>query len=93
MICPVCKRKTDLLRSAIKSGKYLSERCERCLASFSGFSDYARKYERDTQRRKYEKDIIQRYEGTELNPEFVDAYPEQFDGETRRDYGIKRKQF
>lgn len=95
-VCPVCKRPTDILRSAIRNKVYLSERCDRCLAAKNGISIYARKYNRDRGREDYRKDIIQRYEGTEINPEFVRAYPEeakaQWGDSVLRDYGINRKQ-
>lgn len=97
IVCPVCKQPTDILRSSIKDGKYLSDRCENCLNSYKGFSDYARKFERDNQRRKFAKDIIQKWEGTNPNPDYIKAYPEQskklWGDSVVRDHGVKRKQF
>lgn len=96
-MCPKCTKKVDSLKSAIKNDRVLSERCEECLANYSRISDLARKYNRDRGRRDYGKDILQRFEGTEINPAFVDAYPkesaEQWGPEVLRDYGIKRKRF
>lgn len=95
--CPICGREVDILRTAIKNGQLVSERCERCLDSFGGFADYARKGERDSQRRKFGKDIIQKWEGTNPNPEYIKVYPEQskklWGDSVVRDLGIKRKQF
>lgn len=95
--CPICKRPTDTLRSAIKNGVFLSQRCDYCLASNTGISDFARKYNRDRGREDYRRDIIQRFEGDKINEDFVRAYPEesrkQWGDQVLRDYGIKRKQF
>lgn len=97
MKCPVCGREVDILRTAIKGGKLISERCEKCLNSFSGFADYARKGERDHQRRKFEKDIIQKWDGDKPSEDYIKAYPEQskklWGDSVVRDLGIKRKQF
>lgn len=92
MKCSNCGRE-DTVRTAIKNGKLLKDMCDRCLASYQGYADYARKFERDSQRRTYAKDILQKWEGDKLNPSYVDAYPEQFDGTTRRDYGVDQKQY
>lgn len=70
--CPVCKRKVDTLRTSIKNGKLISERCERCLANFSGFADGARSFERKWQQRHYARDTIQPFE-----PEFIKEYPNE----------------
>ncbi len=95
--CPICKRPTDTLRTGIKKGVYLSERCDRCLNSSTGISLYARQYNRNKDKRDHAKDTIQRFEGTEINPAFVDAYPEeaqkQWGPDVLRDYGANRKQF
>lgn len=91
--CPICHKPSAILRTGIKEGKLITERCERCLNSYKGFSDYAKKFDRDSQRRTYAKDILQKWDGDKLDPKYVDSYPEQFDEKTRRDYGINRKQF
>lgn len=94
--CPICSRPTDTLRTGVKNGVYLSSRCELCLASEKGISIYARKYDRDRGREDYRKDIIQRFDGDKINPEFVDAYRKeasaQWGSDVLRDYGENRKQ-
>lgn len=96
-VCPNCGATTDILRSAIKNGVYISERCENCLAHYKPIADFARKYNRDRGKEDYRKDIIQRFEGTEINPEFVDAYPKesaaQWGDEILRGYTQERKQY
>lgn len=77
MKCLVCKKPTDSLKTAIKNGVYVSERCEKCLNSFVANAAYARKYNRDRQREDYRKDIIQRWRGNEPDPEFIKAYPKE----------------
>jgi hypothetical protein len=90
MKCPICHRQTDILRTAIKDGFYVSERCDNCLNSFTSSSVYARKYERDRGREDYRKDIIQRFEGDKPNSEFIKAYPkesqQQWDENTLRKF-------
>ncbi len=93
--CPICSRQVDILRSGIKGREYLSNRCDKCFSNYGRISAYARKYNRDRGREDYRKDIIQRFEGDKINPDFVEAYREQsqkeFGNEVVRDYGIKRK--
>lgn len=95
--CPICGRKTDSLNSAVKNGKYVSERCDKCLANNASYADYARKYERDSQRRKFGRDLVQKYEGDKINEEYVKSYPEKskqlWGDSVVRDMGVKRKQF
>jgi hypothetical protein len=98
MTCPICGNEAKLI-SGIKSGQYISERCERCYGAHPlNVAPYARKYERDRQREDYRKDIIQRFEGDKVNPEFVDAYPDvakkQWGDSVLRDpNGDRRKQY
>lgn len=73
MKCLVCKREVDTLRSAVKNGEVISERCDRCLDSVKSLADGARQYERNWQRRHYAKDIIQPFE----KEKYIKAYPEQ----------------
>ena len=90
MKCPVCGRETDELFSAVKNGKFMSDRCEKCVSNFTGTADYARKYERDRQREDYRKDILQRFDGDKPDRDFIRAYPqkarEYWDEETLRKY-------
>lgn len=94
MKCSNCGN-TGEIRSGIKNGKAYSDLCEKCAASFTTSALYARKFERDRDRSDHSKDIIQRYEGTEINPEFVEAYREQavaqWGEDVVRDYGRKSR--
>lgn len=72
MKCPVCNRNVDNLRTAVKGGQYISERCDRCLALATSSSLFNRKYDRDRQREDYRKDLIQEWE-----PEFAREFPQQ----------------
>ena len=93
--CPICQKPSDSLKTAIKNGIYLTERCERCLNNFAINSVYARKFNRERDKRDHAKDIIQRFNGDKINPDFVDAYPEesrkQWGDDVLRDYGVKSK--
>lgn len=93
--CPICKSKVDNLRTAIKNGQYISERCEKCLAHFSASALYARKYEREQMKTNHRKDLIQRFDGDKISEEFVKAYPkraaEQFGEEILRGDGLGKK--
>lgn len=78
MICPICSRQVDSIASAIKKGKYVSERCERCLAMANISAVYARKYERDRQAEDFRRDLIQPIdERGNINREFVKEFPDQ----------------
>lgn len=78
MICPVCKKPSDNVRAAVKNGKYISERCDRCLSLAVSSAVYARKFERDAQAKTFRRDLIQPLgmDG-KINPEYVKEYPEQ----------------
>lgn len=95
--CPICTQSTDTLRSGIKNNQFLTDRCDRCFDNFTTHADFARKYNRDMGKRDYAKDTIQRFEGTEINPEFVKAYPKeaeaQFGRDVIRDPRPNRKQY
>lgn len=90
MICRICKKEAGTLRSGVKNGRYLTDRCEDCFDSNIAFADYARKYNRDRQREDYRKDILQRWDGDKPDKDFVRAYPEKsrelWDNETLRKY-------
>ncbi len=68
-ICPICKKRVDILRSAVKGGAYVSERCDSCLASFGGFADGARAFARNWDKREHARSLVQPFE-----PEFIKAY-------------------
>lgn len=96
--CPICKLDNQVLSSGIKNGKVVSERCERCLANYRPISPFSRKYDRDRGREDYRRDIIQRFEGDKINPEFVKAYPieaeRQWGADVLRDHTEgRRKQY
>lgn len=96
-VCSNCGNRVEVVRSAIKNGKFYENMCERCLANYKHIADYARKYDRDRGREDYRKDIIQRWDGDKPSREFIEAYPEEaeeyFGPENMRDYGVKRKQY
>lgn len=77
MKCPTCTKEVDTLRSSVHNGKYVSARCENCLASYKQSAVYARKHARDRDREDHRKDTIQRFEGDKVNPDFVRAYPKE----------------
>lgn len=91
MKCDNCKKKVESVKSAVVNGVFLSKRCNLCLNNSVEANPMAAKYKRDRQREKHRKDIIQRYDGTEINKEFVRAYPEQareqFGDEVMRELG------
>lgn len=75
--CSNCNKPSNSLKTAIRGTQYLENMCDKCLSSFTESSVYARKSEREADKRKHEKDLIQRYEGDKINPEFVRAYPKE----------------
>lgn len=76
--CPVCGKAVDNLRTAVKGGQYISERCGRCLVLASGSSLFNRKYDRDRQREDYRKDLIQNWE---------EDFPRAYGGQAALDKG------
>lgn len=77
MKCLVCGRRVDELRTAIKGGVYLSERCDRCINQVPTSAVYARKFERDRQREDYRRDLIQPLDGDKMNKDFIRQYPDK----------------
>lgn len=77
-MCPICNRPADTLRSAVRDGIYISERCDRCLNSFSGHSDGSRKFFRDWDRREHAKSIVQPWE---------EDFPKAFGADKAREHG------
>ncbi len=76
--CPVCKRQVDNLVSGVKNGKYISERCQRCLNNTIHSAEFYRRNERQYQRREYAKDILQPWE---------EGYAKAYGGEAAREAG------
>lgn len=95
MKCPICSTESDSLKTAIKDGQYVSERCERCISNFKAGAEFARRHEREWQKRHYKRDTIQRWDGDKPNEEFIREYPDvavkQWGQDILRDYGVKRK--
>lgn len=92
--CTNCDKPAEL-KTAIKNGQLLEDMCDKCINSFTTHAMYARQNERNFQKRHFAKDIIQRFDGDKINPEFVREYPEQsrreFGEQTTRGYSEKRK--
>lgn len=59
-------------KAAVVDGEYRSG-CKDCLRTNQKSSLYARKYARDRMREDYRKDMLQRYDGEKINPEWVKA--------------------
>lgn len=86
MICPTCNLERDTLRSAVKDGVYLSERCDSCLSSFTGFSDGSRAFARNWDVREHARSLIQPWE-----KEFIKEYgPEKASEAGWSDDAIRR---
>lgn len=76
--CSICNKPADTLRSAVKDGVYISERCDRCLASFSGISDGARAFHRDWDKREHARSLVQPWE---------ENFAKTFGAEKAREHG------
>lgn len=68
-VCPKTK-------AAVIDGEYV-EGCNACMNNTQGAADYAAKWKRDRSREDFRKDIVQRYDGDKLNPEWVKLYEAQ----------------
>lgn len=80
MKCPECQEEAPRLKQGVYHGKYISPRCPACFvgATYQRAKEIgSAQFSRDRQRDDYRKDIIQRYDGSKINPEFVEAYPEK----------------
>ena len=66
MICPICNNKTDKLRAIIRNDSVVTG-CDGCVSSSKVQGDSG-KYEREYQKIKYRKDIVQHIE-----PDYVKA--------------------
>lgn len=66
--CTACGKPVDQLHTVLKGQTLIEDVCETCVTA-APTSDFAREFERRSQRRKYAKDIIQKYD-----PEFARAY-------------------
>lgn len=59
--------------SVIRNGKYIKDG----KPAEASVSEGLKSYNLDMQRRDHAKDILQRFKGGKVNPEFVRAYPEE----------------
>jgi len=62
-------------KASVVDGQYI-EGCKLCINTVQKNSIYHRKYIRDRMKENHRKDMIQRYDGEDINPEWVKAYPE-----------------
>lgn len=63
-------------KAAVVNGEYRTG-CNQCLNTRQQSSDYANKYRRDRMRENGRKDMLQRYDGEEINPEWVKAHEDK----------------
>lgn len=96
MTCSNCGKDRELY-SGIKQGKAYKDLCERCAAMFTPNDGAVHAFNKRADQRKYAKDILQPFDGVNVNPAWVDAYPEQavnmWGESVRRDYGVDQKLF
>lgn len=76
MTCSSCNKKTDTLLTADVRGELVEDVCKTCLG-LKQTAGYSAKFQRDRMRENHRKDLIQRWEGNEPNPEFARAYQDQ----------------
>lgn len=57
-------------KAMVINGKYISG-CSKCLNTTQIRADYANKYRREHMKRDNAKDLVQRYDGEKINPEWV----------------------
>lgn len=72
-------------KAAVVNGRYISG-CATCLNTKKQASLYARKWQRDRMKEDHRKDLLQRYDGDKLNPDFVKEHEQQI----KEQYGQKR---
>lgn len=71
LTCSQCKGAADLY-SGVKNNRLYTNLCEKCVGVF-GSAEFARRYDRQYQRRHYAKDIIQPAD----KADYIKAYPER----------------
>lgn len=72
-------------KAAVINGEYRSG-CSKCLNTTQQSSAYANKWRRDRSRENHRADILQRYEGGKLNPEWI----KQNEAKAIEDLGIDK---
>lgn len=60
-------------KAAVIDGQYI-EGCHVCLNTSQSSSMFTAKYNRDRSRENHRQDIVQRYDGDKINPEWVRLY-------------------
>lgn len=60
-------------KAAVINGEYI-EGCAQCLNTTQVSTDYAAKWKRERSKENHRADIVQRYDGDKINPEWVKLY-------------------
>jgi hypothetical protein len=63
-------------KAAVVNGEYISG-CKACINTRQQSSDYAARFKREAMKKDYRKDVLQRYDGDKVNPEWVKEYPDK----------------
>jgi hypothetical protein len=63
-------------RAVVVNGQY-RKGCAKCIHTKQNSGVYAAKYKRDRIREDHRQDIVQRYNGDQLNPEWFKMYPDK----------------
>lgn len=63
-------------RAAVVNGEYRSG-CTQCINTKQSSGLFAAKWRRDRSREDHRGDVVQRYNGDKLNPEWFKMYPEK----------------
>lgn len=80
MICPVCKQEASKLTSAVVNGKYLSDRCDKCLSvdvSEQPISSTNKDYRIRRQQEDHRADMLQPYVNGKVNMDFARVYKDK----------------
>jgi hypothetical protein len=75
---PDCPR----TKAAVIDGSY-REGCASCLNTITHGADYSNKYRRERSKEDHRADIVQRYDGERVNPEWVRLY----EAKARQEFG------
>lgn len=63
-------------KAALINGQYISG-CAQCLNTTQSSSIYAAKWKRERSKDDYRGDLVQRYDGDKINPEWVRLYTDK----------------
>ena len=63
-------------KAAVINGVYITG-CSQCLNTTQSSGLFAAKWKRDRSRENHRADIVQRYLGDKINPEWVKLYPDK----------------